>query len=148
MALMFLAGFQWPRTVVDKLISQQSQISTVQQLKFLLRARFFKLKLLIMPLLQNRLTHSMVFCGRAILKSQRAACGSCELQFANHCPTTAIPWLLLPNQLTPPFLLMPLLQNRLGQAVVFCGRATLKGPKSHMWLASRSLPTTGLDHVA
>ncbi|KAK1345245.1 hypothetical protein QTO34_013955 [Cnephaeus nilssonii] len=32
----------------------------------------------------------------------------------------------------------------LAQAVVFCGRATLKGPKSRMWLASRSLPTTGL----
>nr|KAF6378800.1 hypothetical protein mMyoMyo1_009703 [Myotis myotis] len=31
------------------------------------------------------------------------------------------------------------------QKSVFCGRATLKGPKSRMWLASRSLPTTDLD---
>ncbi|KAK1344875.1 hypothetical protein QTO34_013579, partial [Cnephaeus nilssonii] len=30
-------------------------------------------------------------------------------------------------------------------AVVFCGRATLKGPKSRMWLASRGLPTTALE---
>ncbi|KAK1329595.1 hypothetical protein QTO34_009777 [Cnephaeus nilssonii] len=30
------------------------------------------------------------------------------------------------------------------QAVVFCGRATLKGPKSRMWLARRGLPTTAL----
>ncbi|KAK1337811.1 hypothetical protein QTO34_002447 [Cnephaeus nilssonii] len=35
--------------------------------------------------------------------------------------------------------------TRLAQAVVFCGRATLKGPKSRMWLASRSLPTTDLE---
>ena len=41
-------------------------------------------------------------------------------------------------------LLTPLLQNRLAQAEVFCGRATLRGPKSRLWLASRSLPTTGL----
>ncbi|XP_059543083.1 uncharacterized protein LOC132230131 isoform X2 [Myotis daubentonii] len=34
-----------PEAVVSKLISQQSQISTVQRLKFLLRAKFFKLKL-------------------------------------------------------------------------------------------------------
>nr|KAF6331833.1 hypothetical protein mPipKuh1_008142 [Pipistrellus kuhlii] len=74
--------------VVSKLISHQSQISTVQCLKFFLRDKFFKLKLLLMPLLQNRLT----------------------------------------------------------QAVVFCGRATLKGPKNRMWLASRSLPTTGLHY--
>ncbi|CAK6444436.1 unnamed protein product [Pipistrellus nathusii] len=74
--------------VVSKLISQQSQISTVKLLKFLLRAKFFKLKLLLMSLLQNRLT----------------------------------------------------------QAVVFCGRATLKGPKSRMWLVSRSLLTTALDN--
>ena len=73
--------------MVGKLLSQQSQISTVQRLKFLLRAKFFKLKLL----------------------------------------------------------LMPLVQNRLAQAVVFCGRGTLKGPKTCMWLVvSRSLPTTGL----
>nr|KAF6343027.1 hypothetical protein mPipKuh1_010750 [Pipistrellus kuhlii] len=32
----------------------------------------------------------------------------------------------------------------LAQAVVYCGRDTLKGPKSHMWLESRSLLTTGL----
>nr|KAF6393905.1 hypothetical protein mPipKuh1_016819 [Pipistrellus kuhlii] len=74
-----------PSTVVGKLISQKSQTSIVQQLKFLLRVKFLKLKLL----------------------------------------------------------LIPLLQNRLAQAVVFCGRATLRGPKSHMWLASCSLPTTG-----
>ncbi|KAK1329320.1 hypothetical protein QTO34_011501 [Cnephaeus nilssonii] len=36
--------------------------------------------------------------------------------------------------------------QQLTQAVVFCGRATLKGPKSRMWLASRSLLTTGLDY--
>nr|KAF6287151.1 hypothetical protein mPipKuh1_009987 [Pipistrellus kuhlii] len=36
-------------------------------------------------------------------------------------------------------LLMPLLQHRLAQAVVFCGRATLQGPKS------RGLPTTGFQ---
>nr|KAF6310681.1 hypothetical protein mMyoMyo1_008740 [Myotis myotis] len=60
-----------------------------------------------------------------------------------------------------------LLQNRLAQAenrllrmghevsialyarphMVFCGRATLKGPKSRMWLASHSLPTTGLGDL-
>ena len=62
-------------TVVGELISQQSQISTVQRLKFLLRAKLFKLNLLLMPLLQNRLTQAMVFCGRATLKGQRAACG-------------------------------------------------------------------------
>nr|KAF6374440.1 hypothetical protein mPipKuh1_009659 [Pipistrellus kuhlii] len=71
--------------VVGNLISPQSQISTAQQLTFLWRATFFKLKLL----------------------------------------------------------LRPLLQHRLAQAVVFCGRATLKGPKSRMWLLSRSLPTHG-----
>nr|KAF6335364.1 hypothetical protein mPipKuh1_008047 [Pipistrellus kuhlii] len=43
-------------------------------------------------------------------------------------------------------LLMPLLQNRLAQAVVFWGRTTLKGPKSRMWLSSRSLPNTALEH--
>ncbi|CAK6439766.1 unnamed protein product [Pipistrellus nathusii] len=71
-----------PRPVVGKLINQQSQISRVQRLKFLLRAKFFKLKLL---------------------------------------------------------------QNRLAQAMVFCGRATLKGPKSCTWLESHSLPITVLD---
>ena len=75
--------------VVGKLLCPQSQMSTGQQLKFLWRATFFKLK----------------------------------------------------------FLLMPLLQNRLPQAEVFCRRATFKGPKSHMWLASRSLPTTVLGHA-
>nr|KAF6369256.1 hypothetical protein mMyoMyo1_010634 [Myotis myotis] len=30
---------------------------------------------------------------------------------------------------------------------VFCGRATRKGPKSRMWLASHGLPTTALDHA-
>ncbi|CAK6448861.1 unnamed protein product [Pipistrellus nathusii] len=76
------------RQVVGKLISQRSQIATGQRLKFLLRATFFKLKLL----------------------------------------------------------LTPLLQNRLAQAMVFCGRATLKGLKSRMWLESRSLLTMGIDH--
>nr|KAF6278880.1 hypothetical protein mMyoMyo1_010214 [Myotis myotis] len=34
------------------------------------------------------------------------------------------------------------------QKSVFCGRATLEGPKSRTWLASRRLPTTALDcHV-
>ncbi|KAK1339787.1 LOW QUALITY PROTEIN: hypothetical protein QTO34_018344 [Cnephaeus nilssonii] len=33
----------------------------------------------------------------------------------------------------------------LAQAVVFCGRATLKGPQSRMWLASGSLRTTALE---
>ena len=74
-------------SVVSKLISPQSQIPTVQWLKFLLRAKFFKLKLLLMPLLQNRLAQAMIFCGRAILK----------------------------------------------------------GPKSHMWLLSNILPATGID---
>nr|KAF6342998.1 hypothetical protein mPipKuh1_010729 [Pipistrellus kuhlii] len=76
------------KAVVGKLISQQSQISTVQRLKFLVRANIFKLKLL----------------------------------------------------------LKPVLQDRLAQAVVFCGRATLKGPKNRMWLASRSLPTTNVGN--
>nr|KAF6374147.1 hypothetical protein mPipKuh1_009386 [Pipistrellus kuhlii] len=76
------------RVVVIKLISQQSQISIIQRLKFLLKAKFLKLILL----------------------------------------------------------LMPLLQHRLAQAVVFCGRATLKGPKSYMWLTSCSLPTTALGN--
>lgn len=41
---------------------------------------------------------------------------------------------------------MPLLQNRLAQAVLLCGRATLNGPKSRMWLTSRILPTIGIAH--
>ena len=60
------------RPVVGKLISQQSQISTVQWLKFLLRAKFFKLKLLLMPHLQTRLAQVVVFCGRAILKGPKS----------------------------------------------------------------------------
>lgn len=40
---------------------------------------------------------------------------------------------------------MLLLQNRLTQAMVFCGRAIFKGPKNHMWLESHSLPTMGLS---
>jgi hypothetical protein len=32
--------------------------------------------------------------------------------------------------------------------LAFCGRATLKGPKSRMWLASRGLPTTVLGDSA
>ena len=57
---------------VGKLISQQSQISTVQRLKFLLRAKFFNFKLLLMPLLQKRLTQAVVFCGRATLKGPKS----------------------------------------------------------------------------
>ena len=41
-------------------------------LKFLLRAEFFKLKLLLTPLLQNRLAQAMVFCGRATLKRPKS----------------------------------------------------------------------------
>lgn len=58
--------------VVGKLISQQSQISTVR-LKFLLRAKIFKLKLLLMPFLQNRLAQAIVFCERATLKELHVA---------------------------------------------------------------------------
>ncbi|KAK1332132.1 hypothetical protein QTO34_007818, partial [Cnephaeus nilssonii] len=42
---------------------------------------------------------------------------------------------------------LPGLLTILMQAVVFCGRATLKGPKSHLWLASHSLLTTELGEV-
>ncbi|KAK1333688.1 hypothetical protein QTO34_006074 [Cnephaeus nilssonii] len=65
--------------VVGKLISQQSQISTEQRLKFLLRAKFFKLKLLLTPLLQNRLAQAMSHTQGA--KEPHVAR---EPQFADH----------------------------------------------------------------
>nr|KAF6353591.1 hypothetical protein mPipKuh1_010504 [Pipistrellus kuhlii] len=75
-----------PRSVIGKLISQQSQISTGQQLKFLLRATFFKLKLLLTPLLQNRLAQALGFCGRATFKGPK----SCMWLLSPHLPTTAL----------------------------------------------------------
>ena len=71
-----LAAVAWFRAVVGKPISQPSQISTVQRLKFLLRAKFLKLKLLLTLLLQNRFSRPWYFVEEPHSRGQRAACGS------------------------------------------------------------------------
>nr|KAF6358531.1 hypothetical protein mPipKuh1_010353 [Pipistrellus kuhlii] len=138
-------GEYYAKSVVGKLISQKSQMSTVHRLKFLLRANFFSEFLQRGRERDRKLETSM--------RENHRSAASCtpptgEMPATKaHAPDrnrtrnlsvqrpTLYPLRQTSfgeSQLFKLKLLTPFLQNRIAQAVVFCGGDTLKWPESHV----------------